>query len=293
MALPYYRISNLVLICFLFFACINEDINDMPEINDFYYQNVAAFHADFNSVDYKLTVYLEFLDSLDNIESISGNIKDGNVIYYEFQLGAIDMNSKVYIHENNLIDENNSPVLPQDIYLYDLEVSIKFTDQSIYSFTNDLTTSIEPEIIEIEIPSIYQIDQTQWTILDLRLKIKDLNYLNNIEKVRYEIKRTLLNGCNVECIIDENCNQDIIEEDYISDQTWLFNYTESLSDTIFIYDEEILIRPIDGSAFYEGEELIFNETDCGRTGIIEFKFIVEDRDGLKDEIEGILLELVE
>tara|TARA_B100000676_G_C18069629_1_gene843412 strand:- start:1233 stop:2114 length:882 start_codon:yes stop_codon:yes gene_type:complete len=293
MALPYYRISNLVLICFLFFACINEDINDMPEINDFYYQNVAAFHADFNSVDYKLTVYLEFLDSLDNIESISGNIKDGNVIYYEFQLGAIDMNSKVYIHENNLIDENNSPVLPQDIYLYDLEVSIKFTDQSIYSFTNDLTTSIEPEIIEIEIPSIYQIDQTQWTILDLRLKIKDLNYLNNIEKVRYEIKRTLLNGCNVECIIDENCNQDIIEEDYISDQTWIFNYTESLSDTIFIYDEEILIRPIDGSAFYEGEELIFNETDCGRTGIIEFKFIVEDRDGLKDEIEGILLELVE
>ncbi len=291
--MPYYRISNLVLICFLFFACINEDINDMPEINDFYYQNVAAFHADFNSVDYKLTVYLEFLDSLDNIESISGNIKDGNVIYYEFQLGAIDMNSKVYIHENNLIDENNSPVLPQDIYLYDLEVSIKFTDQSIYSFTNDLTTSIEPEIIEIEIPSIYQIDQTQWTILDLRLKIKDLNYLNNIEKVRYEIKRTLLNGCNVECIIDENCNQDIIEEDYISDQTWIFNYTESLSDTIFIYDEEILIRPIDGSAFYEGEELIFNETDCGRTGIIEFKFIVEDRDGLKDEIEGILLELVE
>ncbi len=291
--MPYYRISNLVLICFLFFACINEDINDMPEINDFYYQNVAAFHADFNSADYKLTVYLEFLDSLDNIESISGNIKDGNVIYYEFQLGAIDMNSKVYIHENNLIDENNSPVLPQDIYLYDLEVSIKFTDQSIYSFTNDLTTSIEPEIIEIEIPSIYQIDQTQWTILDLRLKIKDLNYLNNIEKVRYEIKRTLLNGCNVECIIDENCNQDIIEEDYISDQTWIFNYTESLSDTIFIYDEEILIRPIDGSAFYEGEELIFNETDCGRTGIIEFKFIVEDRDGLKDEIEGILLELVE
>ena len=111
--------------------------------------------------------------------------------------------------------------------------------------------------------------------------------------IRDRIKRTLLNGCDVECVIDDDCDQDIIEEDYISDQTWIFNYTESLSDTIFIYDEEILIRPIDGSAFYEEEELIFNETDCGRTGIIEFKFVVEDRDGLKDVFEGLILELVE
>ena len=291
--MPYCRISIFSLICFLFFSCINEDINDLPEINDFYYNNVAAFHADYNSIDCKLSVYMEFLDYLDDIESISGIIKADNIIYHEFELGVTDMNSNVYIYENNLVDENNNPALAQDIYLYDLELTIRFSDQSTYSFNNDLTTSIAPEIIEIEIPNIYQIDQTQWTILDLRLKIKELNYLNNIEKVKYEIKRTLLNGCDVECVIDDDCDQDIIEEDYISDQTWIFNYTESLSDTIFIYDEEILIRPIDGSAFYEEEELIFNETDCGRTGIIEFKFVVEDRDGLKDEIEGIILELVE
>ena len=216
-----------------------------------------------------------------------------NIVYHEFELTLEDINPKVYTYESFLVDQNNTPILSEDIYLYDLEIAIEFSDQNIYFFENELTTSIAPEILEIDIPSSYQINQTEWTVLDLTLIVKDLNFLNNIEKVRYEIKRTLLNGCDVDCVIDDNCNQDIIEDNYISDQTWVFNYLESISDTTFIYSEEILIRPIDGSAFYEEEELIFNETDCGRTGIIEFKFIVEDRDGLKDEIDGILLELIE
>ena len=293
MDLSYYRISLFTFICILFFACINDDINDSSATNDFFYNNIAAFHSDYNSNNYNLTIYLEFLDVIDNIDSITGKILHNNIVYHEFELTLEDINSKVYTYESFLVDQNNTPLLSEDIYLYDLEIAIEFSDQNIYFFENELTTSIAPEILEIDIPSSYQVNQTEWTVLDLSLIVKDLNFLNNIEKVRYEIKRTLLNGCEVDCVIDDNCNQDIIEDYYISDQTWVFNYLESISDTTFIYSEEILIRPIDGSAFYEGEELIFNETDCGRTGIIEFKFIVEDRDGLKDEIDGILLELIE
>lgn len=293
MDLSYYRISLFTFICTLFFACVNDDVEGSSATNDFFYNNIAAFHSDYNSNNYNLTIYLEFLDIIDNIDSITGKIMHNNIVYHEFELTLEDINSKVYTYESFLVDENNIPLLSEDIYLYDLEIAIEFSDQNIYFFENELTTSIAPEILEIDIPSSYQINQTEWTVLDLTLIVKDLNFLNNIEKVRYEIKRTLLNGCDVDCVIDDNCNQDIIEDNYISDQTWVFNYLESISDTTFIYSEEILIRPIDGSAFYEGEELIFNETDCGRTGIIEFKFIVEDRDGLKDEIDGILLELIE
>ena len=288
-----YRIGIYPLIIFLFFACESENTNETPEINDFYINNVAAFYADYNSSNYTLSVYMEFLDVLNNIESISGVIKNNDITFYEFELENQEVNSKVYVTEDVLTNDNNNPILSENIFLYDLEITIIFSDESIYTFNNDLTTSIAPNILDITIPSTIQLDQTEWTVLDLRIFIKDLNSLNNIEKVKYEIKRTLLNGCDVDCVIDDNCNQDIIEDNYISDQTWVFNYLESISDTTFIYSEEILIRPIDGSAFYEGEELIFNETDCGRTGIIEFKFIVEDRDGLKDEIDGILLELIE
>ncbi len=288
-----YRIGIYPLIIFLFFACESENTNETPEINDFYINNVAAFYADYNSSNYTLSVYMEFLDVLNNIESISGVIKNNDITFYEFELENQEVNSKVYVTEDVLTNDNNNPILSENIFLYDLEITIIFSDESIYTFNNDLTTSIAPNILDITIPSTIQLDQTEWTVLDLRIFIKDLNSLNNIEKVKYEIKRTLLNGCYTECIFDENCNDDIIEENYISDDTWIFNYTESLSDTTFIYDEEILLRPIDGSAYYNNDEIIFEQTDCGRTGIIEFKFIVQDRDGLKDEVEGVLLELIE
>ena len=288
-----YRIGIYPLIIFLFFACESENTNETPEINDFYINNVAAFYADYNSSNYTLSVYMEFLDVLNNIESISGVIKNNDITFYEFELENQEVNSKVYVTEDVLTNDNNNPILSENIFLYDLEITIIFSDESIYTFNNDLTTSIAPNILDITIPSTIQLDQTEWTVLDLRIFIKDLNSLNNIEKVKYEIKRTLLNGCDTECIFDENCNDDIIEENYISDDTWIFNYTESLSDTTFIYDEEILLRPIDGSAYYNNDEIIFEQTDCGRTGVIEFKFIVQDRDGLKDEVEGVLLELIE
>ena len=37
---------------------------------------------------------------------------------------------------------------------------------------------------------------------------------------------------------------------------------------------------MDCSALYDNEgNIIFNEADCGRTGIVEFKLIVVDKDG--------------
>ena len=37
----------------------------------------------------------------------------------------------------------------------------------------------------------------------------------------------------------------------------------------------------------------FETTDCGKTGVVEFKLIIHDTDNLSDEIEGIEMEITE
>ncbi len=289
-----FRLNTLYLIGFILISCESDNNIDNEEFNsDFYYNNVAAFHNHFDGEFNRLSVYLEFLDEIENIVSISGYIEeDGNQIY-EFNLNKLNINPRVYTFEGNLLDSYNNPILSDNTFLYNMVISIDFIDNSIYQFSSDLTTPISPEIINYNVPNSFVLDSFNWKILTIDLDIKDLNGFSNINSVKYEIKTTLLNACENECIIDDNCNQDIIGEDYVSDDTWVLDYNESINDTTFSFLKEILIRPIDGSALYDDEgNIIFSETDCGRTGIVEFKLIVTDKDGMNDMIEGILMEII-
>ncbi len=289
------RLNIFFLFSFIFIACEGSETNDEYNFNnDFYDNNVAAFYNHYDGVSKQLSVYLEFLDTIENIESIYGEINNSEQILYEFDVPALDINSNVFLYEGILVDNNNQSILSDNIYLYTMNITILFSDNSIYTFTSDLTTPIDPYIIDYSLPNQFQLDSTSWKSLLIDLEIKDLNGFNNIESVKYEIKTTLLNGCDIDCIIDDNCNEDIISEDYNSDDTWIFDYTNSLTDTTYNYSEEILLRPLDGSALYDEDgNIIFNATDCGRTGIIEFKFIVIDKDGLSDELDGIIMEIIQ
>ena len=52
------------------------------------------------------------------------------------------------------------------------------------------------------------------------------------------------------------------------------------------------MRPINGQGFYDTDgNLVFSETDCGRTGLVLFKFIVKDEDGLTDQVIDIPIEI--
>ena len=289
------RLNIFFLFSFIFIACEGSETNDEYNFNnDFYDNNVAAFYNHYDGVSKQLSVYLEFLDTIENIESIYGEIKNSEQILYEFDMSALNINSNVFLYEGILIDNNNQSILSDNIYLYTMNITILFSDNSIYTFTSDLTTPIDPYIIDYSLPDQFQLDSTDWKSLFIDLKIKDLNGFNNIESVKYEIKTTLLNGCTTDCVIDDNCNEDIIGENYNSDDTWIFDYTNSITDTTYNYSEEILLRPLDGSALYDEDgNIIFNATDCGRTGIIEFKFIVIDKDGLSDELDGIIMEIIQ
>jgi len=289
------RLNIFFFLGFIFIACEGSETSDDYNINnDFYDNNVAAFYNHYDGTNKQLSVYLEFLDTMDTIDSIYGKIKNSEQILYEFDLSNLDFNSNIFLYEGILIDDNNESILSDNIYLYTMDITILFSDATIYSFASDLTTPIDPHIINYSVPDEFQLDSTDWKSLLIDLEIKDLNGFNNIESVKYEIKTTLLNGCDVDCIIDDNCNEDIIGEDYASDDTWIFDYTTSFTDTTYSYSEEILIRPLDGSALYDEDgNIIFNATDCGRTGVIEFKFIVIDKDGLSDELNGIIMELTQ
>ena len=284
------RLNILLIISFVFISCESNEENNNDNIdNDFYSNNVAAFYSHYSGTDNILSVYLEFLDVLD-INSITGVIIHDEQILHEFTLVALDVNANVFIYEEILAGD----ILSDNIYLYNMDINISFTDESNYSFSSELTTPIDPEIIDYNIPAVFQLDSTNWKVLSINLEAKDLNGFSNIESARYQIKSTLLNGCDTDCIINDNCNEDIIGEEYVSDETWIFDYIESTTDSTYFYSEEILIRPLDGSALYDNEgNIIFNAADCGRTGIVEFKLIVVDKDGLIDEIDSILMEITQ
>ena len=109
--------------------------------------------------------------------------------------------------------------------------------------------------------------------------------------VKYEIQRAL-NGCNGDCIDGTNdCNEPITDDTYQSDETWILNYISS-SENIHLYHIDIPMRPLDGSALLDDDgNIIFEESDCGRTGTVLFKFIVTDKDNLSDQISDIVLEI--
>ena len=299
----YNRLINICLIIFLFISC-ERDIEDIDNSSsNFYDNNVAAFYNHYDGITYNLYVYLEFLNYMDNIESVMGKIQSMDSLLFEFNLSELNINSKVFIYEGTLLDENSETILSDNIYLYDMTIDILFTDSTYYSFTSDLTTPIDPNIIDYSVPENFKLDSTNWTLLSIDLEIKDLNGHNNIESVGYEIKTILLNGCDGDCVIDDNCNEDFIGDEYISDDTWIFDYIESSSDSTYIYNETIFMRPLNGQGLaYDGicpdennDQICdgFETTDCGKTGVVEFKFIVKDKDGLSNEVDGIMMEIID
>ena len=124
MDLFYNRLINICLIIFLFISC-ERDIEDIDNSSsNFYDNNVAAFYNHYDGTTYNLSVYLEFLNYMDNIESVMGKIQSMDSLLFEFNLSELNINSKVFIYEGTLLDENSETILSDNIYLYDMTIDI-------------------------------------------------------------------------------------------------------------------------------------------------------------------------
>ena len=198
-----------------------------------------------------------------------------------------ETNQNIFFYEGRLS-------LSEEIYIYDVALIFSFNDNSEnLAYFDVLTTPIKPNILEWIVPDSFQLDSINWTLLPIQLTISNLNGLDNIETVKYEVQRFYA-GCQVDCVYDIFCNLPIEDSNYQNDESWILNHINSDSgNEIHNYEVQIPMRPINGQGFYDtdGNE-VFAASDCGRAGFVRFKFVVEDEDGLTDEVIDIPIEII-
>ena len=163
-----------------------------------------------------------------------------------------------------------------------------------YLTTN--TESVNPAIIGYSIPDTFVLHLTEWTILQIELHVFDENGLEDINRVEYKTLR-IFNDCSEDNNGDGVIDAFIPDENYtnLDFEDWLLTFNRFGPNNIFIYNVEIPMRPVDGSALTDSDGNVvpgFEATDCGKTGDVFFMFQVTDRSGLTDVIEDIHIEII-
>ncbi len=280
-----YRIIFILLL--LFYAC-ESSVMDNESNSNFEEFNITSFSTTYNNEDNKISIYVEVSDS-QNISSLNANIStDDLLIISDIPLLLYpDFNSNIFLYEG-IVELSN------EIYLYDIDIIVNFNDNTQEIFSDIFSTPIKPEIIDYTIPDTFQLDSFNWTLLPIDIEISNLNGVDNIDLVSYQVQR-FYNGCDVACNYDPNCNDLIEDLSYQSDPTWIFEYISSYNlNQNHLYHIDIPMRPLDGSGLLDQDgNNIFSESDCGRTGTVLFKFIVLDEDGLIDEVIDIPMEIID
>ena len=279
-----YRIEFISLFLLFFYACESSVSNSNSDSDDF---EISTFSIIYNNQENDISIYTE-VSNATNIESIVAHIRNDMTSIETITLSQSNFNASAFSYYGP-ID------LSDEIYIYNLDLIINFIDDSQILESYSFSSPIKPEIIDYTMPNTFQLDSTEWTFLPIEIEISNLNGLDNIESVTYQVQR-FYNGCGIDdCIYDENCNDPIEDSEYQSDPTWIFDYVSSYNfSQNHIYNIDIPMRPLDGSGYYNDDgTLIFSESDCGRIGTVLFKFIVLDKDGLMDEEFDIVLEITQ
>tara|TARA_B100000614_G_scaffold42027_2_gene34876 strand:- start:1393 stop:2256 length:864 start_codon:yes stop_codon:yes gene_type:complete len=284
----FHNKLNAIIIILLFISCesITYDKNSL-ELDDLDINSFSIIYEHENNI---ISIFLELSNYVDvqNINVLvttNGNIYEGDIIFSDY-LNISNFNSSIYTYEGFI-------ELSDDTYIYDIALVFEFEDQENMYFLDTFTTPIRPNIDEVILPNIFELDSTLWSTLPIELVVSNMNGLNNIESVSYQVKR-FYDGCQIDCMINENCNNPINDDEYISDSTWILEHLYSNNnDQIHNFIVDIPMRPIDGSALIdENNNEIFAATDCGRVGLVLLKFIVVDKDGLINEVYDIPIEII-
>jgi len=127
---------------------------------------------------------------------------------------------------------------------------------------------VAPEIINVDFPSTFSIDDTEWKNLEISVTIDEPNGYDDIKYVRYEINTELL---TIDC--EGNINPDPDIDLYQSSPTWQMDYSYTNNDGFHVYSTSIPMRPVHD-----------DQGGCGKTGTALFRFLVKDNTNLSDMV---------
>ena len=280
---------NLVIIILLF-SCTKEITApaDVIEINITYFEYIPE----------SATLYL-----YSEIENTSDKIQIDSVWVDVYRQDIGEIFSLTLNKKNTVNDESQNihiysyqDIIPAfDSDNYKMQYYVRKKNGSIISLTTNykylsaFSGDAVPEITNWDIPGQIEINNTEWEEVPITVTIFDLNGKEDIHSIKYQIKRSF-DGCNGDCIIDNNCNDPINDEIFRWETDWVLQFKEYI-DIGFKYEVVILMRPLDGSS-YEDENVHFEAKDCGQTGSFEIRFIVSDSTGNDIISDAILVQVI-
>jgi len=277
--------NSIYLIIILLTSSCTQDITSADSVSEF---KVTFFDYLPGSATLYLYTEIENDSNANSIDSVWVHVYKQNIgLVFSTELTQLYLNSYSYQQTVPPFDSGN--------------YYVKYYLREINGVTLSLTTNIKflsahegnavPEYINIDVPDIFYIDDSEWQELPIYLTIYDLNGKDNIQNVKYEIRRFFV-GCNedVNCIINSDCHENIEDMAFQSDETWHLEFID-YNEEGFIYARIILMRPLDGSGF-ANEQIEFSAEDCGRTGLMFIRFIITDRDGNIKTSDEIIIEIL-
>ena len=255
-------------VLFLITACVIDIENPIEES-----LSIEWISIDYDQVENKLFLQLEILPVDETIDSITVEVSSEN---YDSTFVLNDNGvSGDLIAENNRFSAITEVDLPFEDYQFKAVVYTLSSKE--YQDRKNITIYEEfpPEIVDIIFwqknadgsgiifnpdSEVFQIDDIDYRFLDFQLIINDINGLDDIRYVRYQI--------NVEAMAAEDSCQYVPESGFLSYPQWYLEYKET-TDAGFVFDVNnvyldepgIPVKPIGL---------------CGRIGVSTFRFIVAD-----------------
>ena len=265
----YFKLMKLFSpVLFLITACVIDIENPIEES-----LSIEWISIDYDQVENKLFLQLEILPVDETIDSITVEVSSEN---YDSTFVLNDNGvSGDLIAENNRFSAITEVDLPFEDYQFKAVVYTLSSKE--YQDRKNITIYEEfpPEIVDIIFwqknadgsgiifnpdSEVFQIDDIDYRFLDFQLIINDINGLDDIRYVRYQI--------NVEAMAAEDSCQYVPESGFLSYPQWYLEYKET-TDAGFVFDVNnvyldepgIPVKPIGL---------------CGRIGVSTFRFIVAD-----------------
>jgi len=157
---------------------------------------------------------------------------------------------------------------------YVLNMELDFTDDSTHEFNYSINFNapiIIDDIIYPNIPSEHILDENNYTLFTILLAVDDEDGRDDIEYVRFYIKK--VNFFDAE-LVNGICEYELVQSDeYQWDPSWEMIYIGENINGQYVYKTDIPMNPIQ------------SQSVCGGFGEVQFKFAVQDQKGFEHSLE--------